>query len=90
MPGHVRQRLGRDPVRRHLDRGRQRVQARPAVDPYGQARRPQPVGLLADRAEQPDVVQRGRAQVVHQPPDVGQSGRDVLAGLAQHVVGAVG
>jgi hypothetical protein len=81
------ERLRGDPVRRDLD-GRRQVVEPLTVHADLQPGRPEPLGLLAHGRQQPDIVQRRRAKVVDEATDVGQRRRDVVPGLAQHLVGS--
>ncbi|HEY5978107.1 MAG TPA: hypothetical protein VIT41_00605 [Microlunatus sp.] len=57
MPAGVGQRLGDDPVRRHLHRRRQGVDLL-VLDLGRQTARPGGLRLLLDRGQQPEIVQR--------------------------------
>ena len=88
MPDDVGQRLLHDPVGGHLDRGRQRRQLAGHVDVDPQAA----VGAAAlgqplQRADQAQLVERRRAQAVHQPADVGDRRPQLAAQLARQRLG---
>ena len=94
MPDDVGQRLGRDAVGRDLDGGGQHrdlagdVEAdeqRAAVGPPHQV-----LDALAQRADQAEVVERGRAQVLDEPPDVRDGRADLPAERAEQFTGALG
>ena len=104
VPGDVGQGLGRDPVRRNLHRGRQgrHLGRHVEADPYGGPVGPpaELIGALLQGADQPQLVQRRRPQVVHDPAYVSerrpavpaqgvqQLGRPV--GVVHHIGGRIG
>ena len=88
MPDDVGQRLLHDPVGGHLDRGGERRQLAGHVDVDPQAA----VGAAAlgqplQRPDQPELVERRRAQAVDQAADVGDRGPQLAAQLARQRVG---
>ena len=84
VPHRVRHRLGRDPVGRHLDRGRQVRQGTRGLD-----RHLQPATGLQPLADQPhctnqaQLVEGRRPEAVHEPADVGHCAGDLGPELVQ-------
>ena len=85
MTRDVRQRLGRDPVRRNLDGGRKRRDRFIRHDVHREAG--EPLGLHPQRRDEPELVERGWSQRVDQAPDVGDRGRRLAHELGQQPVG---
>jgi hypothetical protein len=80
----VRERLRDDAVRRHLDRGRE------LRDVVGGHRHGQPgggaVGLLPDRPDEPDLVEGGRAEPVHEATYLPQHAAHLVPRRGQRVL----
>ena len=72
MPQRVAERLRRDRVRRHLDRG---VRLAEVVDAGRAQRDLVPGGQLPQRAGEPALVEHRRAQPVHERPQLADAGR---------------
>ncbi|ALE79024.1 hypothetical protein WY02_11940 [Pseudonocardia sp. AL041005-10] len=86
VPHHVRQGLGRDPVRGHLHRG---GQGRPLAlldHGHGQTGRGRAARQLAQRTRRAELVERGWSQVVHQAAHVRQHRGDINGRRLQHPV----
>jgi hypothetical protein len=90
VPPHVVQGLRDDPVCRHLGRRGQSGQVAPAGDLHVEAVGTEPPGLLLDGPQQTELVERGRAQIVHQPADVGEDPGQVVRRPGELLVGALG
>jgi hypothetical protein len=93
VPYDIRQRLGRDPVRRNLQRSRQRRQ--PVRGNLHANRRPirserQLIYSLSQRADQPELVQRRWTQVLHQLSYVGNRRTSVCAQSIEQLDGSRG
>ena len=85
----VGDRLERDPVCGHLDRCGQRRQVGRAVDDDAKVA-VQPGGLLAQRADESELVERRRAKVMDEPAYVGNRGLGLCTQLEQGLPGARG
>jgi hypothetical protein len=84
VPDDVRERLAGDTVDRGLDSGRQCRQIRIDVELHPEWR--QFVGVRAQSTDEAEIVERGRAEIAHDPSDVGDSGVSLVAGVVEQLV----
>ena len=89
MPSRVRHRLERDPVGGDLHRGGQALELVGRVDldawMVGGA---ELLGLLPQRTDEPELVERGRAERVHEPAHVGDRVLDLRARVLEQRAGS--
>ena len=96
VPDRVVHRLDGDPVRRHLDRGREARRRRPRPPSTSATVEPSCdsvvvlVGLLAQRGDEPELVERGRPQAVDQPADLADVGLGLVGELTERAARASG